>query len=46
MALRHIALRTRDLEQTRRFYIDHLGLREAFTHPGSRPLWVIPELRQ
>ena len=34
MALRHIALRTRDLEQTRRFYIDHLGLREAFTHPG------------
>jgi len=34
MALRHIALRTRDLEKTRRFYLDHLGLREAFTHPG------------
>ena len=34
MALRHIALRTRDLERTRRFYMDQLGLREAFTHPG------------
>jgi len=34
MALRHIALRTRDLEKTRRFYLDHLGLREPFTHPG------------
>jgi len=34
MALRHIALKTRDLEKTRRFYVDHLGLREAFTHPG------------
>ena len=34
MALRHIALRTRDLEKTRRFYMEHLGLREPFTHPG------------
>ncbi len=34
MALRHLALRTRDVEETRRFYLDHLGLREAFTHPG------------
>ena len=34
MALRHIALKTRDLEKTRRFYVDHLGLRESFTHPG------------
>ncbi len=34
MALRHIALRTRDLDKTRRFYIEQLGLREAFTHPG------------
>lgn len=34
MALRHLALRTRDLETTRRFYIEVLGLREAFPHPG------------
>ena len=34
MALRHIALKTRDLEETRRFYMDQLGLREAFAHPG------------
>src|SRR5438552_12225001 len=34
MALRHIALRTRNLEKTRCFYVDQLGLREAFTHPG------------
>jgi catechol 2,3-dioxygenase-like lactoylglutathione lyase family enzyme len=34
MALRHLALRTRDVEETRRFYVEHLGLREAFTHPG------------
>jgi len=34
MALRHIALRTRNLEETRRFYVHHLGLREAFTYPG------------
>lgn len=34
MALRHLALKTRDLETTRRFYIEVLGLREAFSHPG------------
>ncbi len=34
MALRHVALKTRDLEGTRRFYIEVLGLREAFSHPG------------
>ena len=34
MPLRHLALRTRDLETTRRFYIGVLGLREAFPHPG------------
>lgn len=34
MALRHIALKTRDLEGTRRFYLEILGLREAFAHPG------------
>jgi len=34
MALRHLALKTRDLESTRRFYIGVLGLREAFPHPG------------
>ena len=39
MALRHLALKTRDLESTRRFYIGVLGLREAFPHPGM----VFPE---
>ncbi len=34
MALRHLALKTRDLEATRRFYVGVLGLREAFPHPG------------
>jgi catechol 2,3-dioxygenase-like lactoylglutathione lyase family enzyme len=34
MALRHLALKTRDLAATKRFYIDVLGLREAFPHPG------------
>ena len=34
MPLRHIALRTRDLPGTKRFYMECLGLREAFTHPG------------
>jgi catechol 2,3-dioxygenase-like lactoylglutathione lyase family enzyme len=34
MALSHIALRTRDLKATKRFYMEHLGLREAFKHPG------------
>jgi catechol 2,3-dioxygenase-like lactoylglutathione lyase family enzyme len=32
--LRHLALKTRDLEKTRRFYVDTLGLEEAFDHPG------------
>lgn len=32
--LRHLALRTRDLERTKRFYVDLLGLKEAFEHPG------------
>lgn len=32
--LRHLALKTRDLEATKRFYIDVLGLEEAFEHPG------------
>ena len=32
--LRHLALRTRDLEATKRFYINVLGLEEAFEHPG------------
>ncbi len=34
MALRHLALRTRDLDKTKRFYMELLGLREAFPHPG------------
>ena len=34
MALRHLALKSRDLDKTRRFYMECLGLREAFTHPG------------
>ncbi len=32
--LRHIALRTRDLGRTERFYVDVLGLRTAFPHEG------------
>ena len=32
--LRHIALRTRDLTRTERFYVDVLGLRQAFEHEG------------
>src|SRR5881397_3981028 len=32
--LRHIALRTRDLWCTERFYVDVLGLRTAFPHEG------------
>jgi catechol 2,3-dioxygenase-like lactoylglutathione lyase family enzyme len=32
--LRHIALRTRDLRATERFYVDVLGLRIAFPHAG------------
>ena len=34
MALRHLALKTRDLKATKRFYVEMLGLREAFPHPG------------
>ena len=34
MPLRHLALKTRDLAATRRFYIDVLGLREAYPYPG------------
>jgi len=34
MSLRHLALKTGDLETTRRFYVGVLGLREAFPHPG------------
>ena len=34
MALSHIALRTSNLKATKRFYMEHLGLREAFKHPG------------
>jgi len=32
--LRHLALKTRDLEVTERFYVDVLGLRIAFPHAG------------
>jgi catechol 2,3-dioxygenase-like lactoylglutathione lyase family enzyme len=32
--LRHIALRSRDLRATERFYVDVLGLRVAFPHAG------------
>ncbi len=32
--LRHIALKTRDLARTRRFYVDVLGLEIAFPHRG------------
>lgn len=32
--LRHIALKSRDLARTRRFYLDVLGLQTAFTHRG------------
>jgi len=34
MGLRHLALRTRDLEATERFYTGVLGLRVAFRHRG------------
>ena len=33
-ALRHLALRSRDLARTERFYCDVLGLEIAFPHPG------------
>ena len=44
--LRHIALKTRDLRRTERFYLDVLGLATAFPHrdmifletPGGRDL--------
>jgi catechol 2,3-dioxygenase-like lactoylglutathione lyase family enzyme len=32
--LRHLALRSRDLAATERFYVDVLGLRVAFPHAG------------
>ena len=32
--LRHLALRTRDLGRTERFYLDVLGLKPAFPHEG------------
>ena len=32
--LRHVALRSRDLRATERFYVDVLGLRVAFPHRG------------
>ena len=32
--LRHIALKTRDLPRTERFYVDVLGLAHAFRHEG------------
>ena len=34
MGLRHLALKTRDLAATERFYTGVLGLRVAFRHPG------------
>ena len=34
MSLRHLALLTRDLEGTEKFYTDVLGLRRAFDHEG------------
>jgi len=33
--LRHIALRTRDLKTTEKFYTEVLGLKVAFRHPPS-----------
>jgi catechol 2,3-dioxygenase-like lactoylglutathione lyase family enzyme len=52
--LRHLALRTRDLERTARFYLDVLGLRTAFPHegmifletPGGRDLLNFVESRR
>ena len=32
--LRHLALKTRDLARTERFYVDLLGLTHAFRHEG------------
>ena len=34
MPLRHLALKTRDLAATERFYVGVLRLRQAFPHPG------------
>ena len=34
MPLRHLALKSRDLAATERFYVDLLGLRIAFPHRG------------
>ncbi len=34
--LRHLSLKTRDLEKTERFYTEVLGLEVAFRHPPKR----------
>ncbi|MGH7326146.1 MAG: VOC family protein, partial [Candidatus Rokuibacteriota bacterium] len=34
MGLRHVALLTRDLRGTERFYTEILGLEQAFEHEG------------
>ncbi len=52
--LRHIALKTRDLRRTERFYVEVLGLRHAFPHrgmlfletPGGRDLVNFTETRR
>jgi catechol 2,3-dioxygenase-like lactoylglutathione lyase family enzyme len=52
--LRHIALKTRDLRRTERFYLDVLGLKTAFPHhgmifletPGGRDLLNFVETRR
>lgn len=52
--LRHLALKTRDLGRTERFYADVLGLRTAFRHagmifletPGGRDLLNFVESRR
>ena len=41
MRLRHLALKTRDLRTTERFYVDVLGLGIAFPHEGM--LFLPPE---
>jgi catechol 2,3-dioxygenase-like lactoylglutathione lyase family enzyme len=54
MGLRHLALLTRDLRGTERFYTEVLGLEEAFEHtgmiflrtPGSRDLLNFVETKR
>lgn len=54
LGLRHVALKTRDLPRTERFYVDVLGLRIAFPHrgmifletPGGRDLLNFVETRR